>query len=168
MKDRTDTVFVETVFAKSISFRSGDIRSPNANNLMFVLILTNPVIQASSICKYGKFYKKHQNNMVKGDLQSIWMEICRNLDFHSTIVLVFTPTHPNRLLVAHKIDLIESLFVKLRSPGPGQVRVRGGSGGSDYVLLLGLGIQTQRKRTSAAWTIFFDARGLVTMNGPWM
>ena len=128
MKDRTDTVFVETVFAKSISFRSGDIRSPNANNLMFVLILTNPVIQASSICKYGKFYKKHQNNMVKGDLQSIWMEICRNLDFHSTIVLVFTPTHPNHLLVAHKIDLIESLFcqaqVSRSRSGKGQGRVR--------------------------------------------
>ena len=78
-------------------------------------------------------------------------------------------SHPSKIY-SHpsKIDLIESLFVKLRSPGPGQVRVRGGSGGSDYVLLLGLGIQTQRKRTSAAWTIFFDARGLVTMNGPWM
>ena len=73
MKDRTDTVFVETVFAKSISFRSGDISSPNANNLMLALILTNPVIQASSICKYGKFYKKHENNIVNVDLQSISM-----------------------------------------------------------------------------------------------
>ena len=85
MKDRTDTDFVETVFAKSISFRSGDIRSPNANNLMFVLILTNPVIQASSICKYGKFYKKHQNNMVKGDLQSIWMEMDSSLSTRTNL-----------------------------------------------------------------------------------